>query len=158
MKVFLGATLIIVMALPIAAGAQNVPAHNTAMQPVFTKFGDLKWERTNPEQGSNSPEVAIVHQTPKETELFIRSPKNYHVPRHWHSANETITVLRGTFILKHDGSDERMAIEPGSFAWMPAKMIHEAWTKPDEGALYFITTDGPFDVNWVTPKTAKVGR
>jgi hypothetical protein len=44
--------------------------------------------------------------------------------------------------------------QPGSFAWMPAKMIHEAWTGPDE-ALYFITADGKFDINWVedAPKT-----
>jgi hypothetical protein len=31
---------------------------------------------------------------------------------------------------------------------MPAKMVHEGWTK-EEGAMYFITVDGPFDINWV---------
>jgi hypothetical protein len=41
-----------------------------------------------------------------------------------------------------------MDLTPGSFAYMPAKIIHDAWTK-DEGATFFITVDGPFDINWV---------
>ena len=42
-----------------------------------------------------------------------------------------------------------MALNAGDFGYMPAKMIHEAWTKPDEGAVFLVTTDGAFDVNWV---------
>ena len=51
-------------------------------------------------------------------------------------------------LLANDGSDERADLTPGFFAYMPAKMIHDAWTK-DEGATFFITVDGPFDINWV---------
>ena len=40
------------------------------------------------------------------------------------------------------------ALRAGGFAYMPAKMIHEAWTG-DEGATYFITVDGKWDVNFV---------
>jgi hypothetical protein len=32
-------------------------------------------------------------------------------------------------------------------------MIHEAWTKPDTDALYFITVDGAWDYNEVEPPT-----
>ena len=38
---------------------------------------------------------------------------------------------------------------------MPARMIHEAWTK-DEGATYFITVDGKWDVR--TPSVGQVRR
>jgi quercetin dioxygenase-like cupin family protein len=147
--------LISALALPTPVLAQ-MPSHDAAAATVFLNFKDLKWAKTNPEMGDRSPEVSILHESPQETELLLRSPKNFHVDRHWHSANETITMIHGTFILKHDGSDERVALDqPGSFAWMPAKMIHEAWTGPDEEALYFITTDGKFDINWVevAPKT-----
>ena len=149
MRNWLVAIVLSAAALPTAGNAQNAPAHDDAVHAFSTRFQDLKWEKTNPEQGSNSPEVAILHQDAKETELFIRSPRNYHVPRHWHSSDETITVLRGTFILKHDGSDERMTLNVGDFGYMPAKMIHEAWTGPAEEAVYFVTTDGAFDINWV---------
>jgi hypothetical protein len=39
---------------------------------------------------------------------------------------------------------------------MPSKTIHEAWTKPDEGSLVFITVDGPWDLNLVEGPTAKM--
>jgi quercetin dioxygenase-like cupin family protein len=78
----------------------------------------------------------------------IRAPANAHVPRHWHTANETITVLKGTFVVGHDGSGDKDELTSGSFSYMPAKMIHEAWTK-NEGATYFITVDSAWDVNLV---------
>jgi quercetin dioxygenase-like cupin family protein len=155
MKNLLQALLMSAVAFPLSVLAQT-PSHDAAARAAFLNLKDLKWEKTNPELGDKSPEISILHESPQETELFIRGPKNFHVPRHWHSANETITMIHGTFILKHDGSDERVALDqPGSFAWMPAKMIHEAWTGPDGEALYFITTDGKFDINWVdaAPKT-----
>ena len=130
---------------------QNAPSHDPSSHAMFQKFQDLKWDKTNPEMGSNSPEITIVHVNPatQATELLIRTPKNFHVPRHWHTANETIIVIRGTFIMEHDGSGNRVELDAGSFAYMPAKMIHQAWTKPDEDALYFIAVDGKWDVNWV---------
>ena len=57
-------------------------------------------------------------------------------------------MLKGTFVVAHDGSEEKTALAPGGFAYMPAKMIHEAWTG-DEGAIYFITADGKWDMNFV---------
>jgi hypothetical protein len=148
MKSWLHTLLISAVAFPPSVLAQ-MPPHDASGRAVFLNFKDLKWEKTNPELGDRSPEVSILHENTQETELLLRSPKNFHVDRHWHSANETITMLHGTFILKHDGSNERVVLDqPGSFAWMPAKMIHEAWTTPDEEALYFITTDGKFDINW----------
>jgi hypothetical protein len=34
-------------------------------------------------------------------------------------------------------------------------MVHEAWSKPDEGNLVFITVDGPWDLNLVEGPNAK---
>jgi quercetin dioxygenase-like cupin family protein len=93
--------------------------------------------------------IIPISATPisKATELIIRAPKNFHVPRHWHSANETLTIISGSFTMKHDGSDETVALNTGSYSYMPAKMIHEAWAG-DEGATFFITVDGAWDLNW----------
>ncbi|HXR00062.1 MAG TPA: cupin domain-containing protein [Pseudomonas sp.] len=136
--------------LAISVLALPALAQSSHLEPAFKDFNDLKWERTNPELGDGSPEISILHVNPitKATELIIRTPKDYHVGRHWHSFNETITVIRGTFVVGHDGSEQKVALTPGSYAYMPAKMVHDAWTK-DDGATYFITVDGPFDINWV---------
>lgn len=125
--------------------------------PMFVKFKDVKWEKAIPELGNNSPEIAILRVDPKTqaTQLMIRVPKNFHVPRHWHTANETHTIINGTFIMECEG--KRAELGPGSFNYIPSKMVHQAWTKPNEGTLLFITTDGAWDINWVEgpPKAPK---
>ena len=32
---------------------------------------------------------------------------------------------------------------------MPARMIYEAWTGPDGEAMYLVTVDAAWDINWV---------
>ena len=119
-------------------------------------FQDLKWDRIVPELGGRSPEITILRVDPvtHATQLMIRVPKNSHVPKHWHSANETHTVLSGTFVIECEG--QRVELGSGSFNYVPKKMVHEAWTKANEGALLFITVDKAWDINWVggPPKPA----
>lgn len=75
-----------------------LPLHSSrgqsSAQMLIKPFGDIKWEMIVPELGDQSPEIAFLHVDPqtKATHLMIRVPKNFHVPRHWHSANETHTV------------------------------------------------------------------
>ena len=119
-------------------------------QAIYLKFQDLKWDKIAPELGDRSPEIAILHVDPstQATKLTIRVPKDFHVPKHWHTANETHTILSGTFIMQHEGG-QREGLGPGSFNYVPSKAVHQAWTKPDDGTLLFITVDGAWDVNWV---------
>ena len=119
-------------------------------------LSDLKWNRMFPEMGAKSSEIAILHEDPNThaTQLLIRVPKDFHVPMHWHSANETHTVIEGTFVMECEGN--RVALNAGGFNYMPASMRHEAWTTPTKGVLLFITVDSAWDVNWVNgvPKPA----
>ena len=112
-------------------------------------FNELKWQKIVPELGDRSPEITILRVDPltQATQLMIRVPKNIHVPRHWHTANETHTIVNGTFIIECEG--KRAELASGSFNYVPGKMPHEAWTKPEEGVLLFITVDGAWDIQWV---------
>jgi quercetin dioxygenase-like cupin family protein len=78
---------------------------------------------------------------------MIHVPKSFHVSAHWHSANETHTIVKGTFIMESGGM--RDTLRAGGFNYTPARMIHQAWTPPNEDALLFITVDGAWDVNFV---------
>jgi len=140
-----------------AAAETNQPAHGGAAamsQPIFAKYDDLKWSKILPDLGDSSPEISILHVDPKTqaTKLMIRTPKAIHVRKHWHSANETHTILQGIAILACDGKKSELG--PGSFNYMPAHMIHEAWLPAN--SLTFITVDGAWDVNWIEgpPTTA----
>jgi quercetin dioxygenase-like cupin family protein len=122
-------------------------------QMIFSNYKELKWNKIVPDLGENSPEISVLRIDPKTqaTSLLIRAPKGIHVRKHWHSANETHTVILGTLVFACEG--KRIEQGPGSFNYMPAKMVHEAWLPA--GALVFITVDGAWDNNWVEgPPTA----
>jgi quercetin dioxygenase-like cupin family protein len=144
--------MIVIMSFTVGerAAEPKASAHGTPpdmSQAVFKNFQDLKWNKILPELGENSPEICILQVDPKTqaTKLMIRAPKGIHVRKHWHSANETHTVILGNQVYACEG--QRIDQGPGSFNSMPAKMVHEAWLPA--GALAFITVDGAWDVNWV---------
>jgi mannose-6-phosphate isomerase-like protein (cupin superfamily) len=126
----------------------SAPAHA-----VFTKVRDAKWEKIMPDLGEMSPEIAILRVDPETqaTQLLIRTPKGIHVRKHWHSANETHTMIAGRAVFECDG--KRAELGSGDFNYIPAKMVHEAWLPA--GSLTFITVDSAWDLNWVEgPPTA----
>lgn len=132
--------------------AQPIPG-TASHHPLFVGYQDLTWNRIIPDLGARSPEIAILHVDPttQATELMIRTPAPIHVRKHWHTANETHTIIRGTAVFECDG--QRAELGPGSFNFMPAKMVHEAWLPAD--SLTFITVDRAWDINWVEgPPTA----
>jgi len=126
--------------------AAEEPAASSA-PPMFMKLQDVQWNKILPDLGESSPEIAILRVDPRTqaTQLLIRTPKGIHVRKHWHSANETHTMIIGTASFACEG--KRAEIGPGGFNFMPAKMVHEAWLPA--GSLTLITVDGAWDVNWV---------
>ena len=121
--------------------------------PIFKNVSDLKWDKILPDLGENSPEICFLHIDPKThaTSLLIRTSKAIHVRKHWHTANESHTMIIGMATLACDG--KKFDLNPGGFNFMPAKMVHEAWLPT--GSLTFITVDGAWDINWVEgPPTA----
>ena len=156
--VSLGLTFVLggIQSRALVAQSPPSPQPPPAGHALNLKFNDLKWDRIVPELDERSPEITILRMDPatQATQLMIRIPKNTHVPKHWHSANETHTVLSGTFVIECEG--QRVELGAGSFNYVPKTMAHEAWTRADEGTVLFITVDKAWDINWVggPPKPA----
>ena len=148
MKTFRLVVLLMIIAVSPAAAQMSASPSHDGVPAAYMKFDNLKWQKLVPAEGAGSPDVTFLHVDPKSgaTQLMIRTPKNYHAPRHWHTANEAHTVISGTFIMQDDGG-QRQVLGPGSFNYMPSKMVHQAWTPPNEGCLVFVTVDGPWDLN-----------
>jgi mannose-6-phosphate isomerase-like protein (cupin superfamily) len=132
--------------IAIGLGPNTTPALESD-QPIFQQMSQAQWKKMLPDLGDASPEIAILHVDPNThaTQLLIRSPQALHVRKHWHSANETHTMVIGSATFDCEGN--KVELGPGDFNYMPARMVHEAWTTP--GSVVFITVDGPWDVNWV---------
>jgi len=131
----------------VGATVARTPGDANAEEPIFKKLSDLKWDKILPDLGESSPEICILRVDPKTqaTQLLIRTPKAIHVRKHWHTANESHTMINGTATLACEG--KRVEIGPGGYNYMPAKMVHEAWLPAN--SLTFITVDSAWDINWV---------
>ena len=156
-----GVSNLLLFAAALGAAQSNsggTPATSGASQAMSARYEDLKWQTMVPELGNDSPQISILRVDPKTgaTQLLIRRPKKMHVPMHWHSANETHTMIQGTAIFEHEGKREELG--PGGFNYIPAKMQHQAWTS--EGSVVFITVDGAWDTHWVSgpPTKADLGQ
>lgn len=151
-------SLLVAFTLPAQSSNQHSPAverhaGGSSHDSISSGYDDLKWQPIVPELGANSPQISILRVDPKTgaTQLLIRMPKQMHVPMHWHSANETHTVIKGTMVFEHEG--QRHELGPGGFNYLPARMHHQAWSSDD--ALVFITVDSGWDVNWVSGPPTK---
>src|SRR5713101_608569 len=116
MRPSLRALTIVLASFGIAMGmliaVEPAPAPD---QPMFVKPQDVKWDKILPDLGDSSPEIAILRVDPKTqaTQLLIRTPKGIHVRKHWHTANETHTMISGKAIFACEG--KRMEVGPGGF-------------------------------------------
>ena len=151
-------TLLLSLLAVAALVAQQSSTPVKATQAMGVRYEDLQWQIIVPELGADSPAISILRVNPvtQATHLLIRVPKQIHVPMHWHSANETHTIIRGNWTFEHEGKRDQLG--PGGFNYLPAKMRHQAWASDD--ALVFITVDAAWDVNWVSgpPTKASLGK
>jgi quercetin dioxygenase-like cupin family protein len=152
----LAAVLLAVPASALAQSAGGTPAGcpDPSKCPVSLRAEDIQWTKAFPELGTDGPDLAIVHVNPQTqaTQLLVRATKAAVVPWHWHTANEAITVLEGTFTVECEG--KRIDLGPSSFTYAPARLIHRATFS--EGCTIAISADGPFDINWAgAPPSAK---
>ena len=152
-KLYLASVIAFSFLLSSHAAEPVAPPEAAVKAPEFKNLSDLKWDKILPDLGADSPEICVLHVDPKThaTSLLIRTPKAIHVRKHWHTANESHTMIIGTSTLACDG--KKFDLNPGGFNFMPAKMTHEAWLPTN--SLTFITVDGAWDINWVAgPPTA----
>jgi len=97
--------------------------------------------------------LAVLAGDPFKKGLYtirLQMPDGYHIPAHWHTQTEYVTVISGTFNMgMGDKLDEANGHEmpAGSYAIMPAKMRHYAWTTGD--TMIQIHAMGPFDIFYV---------
>jgi quercetin dioxygenase-like cupin family protein len=161
--IWTGTLLIAALSLPTQVSTQqhSAGAHagGSGGHAMAARYGDLKWQPIVPELGADSPQISVLRVDPKTqaTQLLIHMPKRMHVPMHWHTANETHTMIRGTMVFEHDG--QRHELGSGGFNYLPARTHHQAWSTSDD-ALVFITVDSAWDINWLNgpPTRSNLGQ
>ena len=91
------AIIIAALGLSLTSAAAESINGTPSDQPLFQTLSQAQWKRMLPDLGDASPEIAILRVDPNThaTQLLIRTPQGLHVRKHWHSANETHTMIIG---------------------------------------------------------------
>lgn len=134
-------------ATPKRSGSKASP------ETVSVNAADVKWGAAPPAFPKGA-QLAVLHGDPSakgEFALRFRMPDGYRIAPHWHSKDEQLTVLSGTFILHLGGSLDAPAhdLRTGAYHFLPGKMHHAAEAKGE--TVLEVHGVGPFDIHFLDP-------
>lgn len=136
---FLKPALSLAVVAVLASGALA----QTAAGPVVKPEAAIDWKAS----GSLPPgaEYHLVYEDPKThaVQTLVRMPKGYALPKHAHTADETILVLKGKVTLKF--ADREETLGPGGYAVIPAATTFELKASGFGGASFLAAFNGPYD-------------
>jgi ChrR-like protein with cupin domain len=114
---------------------------------------DVKWGPPPPVLAKGA-QLAVLHGDPSKKGPFamrLKMPDGYKIPPHWHTNDEELTILSGTFLLSMgDKAGENVhTLEVGAYHFLPGKMHHAAAAKGE--VVVEIHGPGPFDIHYLNP-------
>jgi len=139
-------------AAALAADAAKKPdAAKTSA--VSMNEAEIKWGDAPPDLPKGA-QIAVLHGDPSKKAPFtvrLKMPEGYKIPPHWHTKDEQLTILSGTFILHMGDTMEAPATElaAGGYHFLPGKMHHAAETKGE--TILQLDGMGPFDIHYLNP-------
>ena len=112
---------------------------------IAAESADLKWGPC-PSGMPEGCEIALLHGDPAKpnADIFLRVPAGAAIAPHWHSSAERMILAGGRLAVKYQGSAEAV-LEPGTYAYGPARLPHQAECRSAEPCTLFIAFEGPVD-------------
>lgn len=118
---------------------------DTLKQVVVVKAANVKWGDHPYVQGAK---MCVESGDPAKgpAVVMMKFPKGITVPAHWHTSDETVTVVSGAATF---GTGETIdaskgtEVGPGSYAIIPGKSPH--WVITKEDFVITVTLDKPAD-------------
>jgi quercetin dioxygenase-like cupin family protein len=155
------ALLTLALAIPLASTAHQDPVKKDPAKPaptsaakdaVVVKAADVKWADHPSVPGAK---MAVESGDPAKgpAVVLIKFPKGSTVPPHWHTANETVTVVSGSSVF---GSGETAdaakgtELSSGSYIVIPSKSPH--WAIIKEELVISVAMDQPSDFHLCSEK------
>jgi hypothetical protein len=141
----------------LAVASADTPTKNAAKkakpkaEPVFVIATDIKFGPAPP-QLPKGAEVGVLYGDPTKAAPFtirIKMPDGYKIPPHWHSRDENLTILAGTFVLHMGDTMDAPAHEliAGGYHFLPGKMHHAAEARGE--VVVQVSGTGPFDIHYL---------
>ena len=83
------------------------------------------------------------------SDMYMKVSAGTVIPWHWHSAGETLYMQQGEMTAEMWKGADKHALKPGSFASLPARMIHQATCVSKQDCVFFNHVSGKFDIHFV---------
>ena len=120
---------------------------------IFMNDTEIKWGEAPPDLPRGA-QIAVLSGDPSRKAPFalrFRMPNGYKIPGHWHTQDEHLTVLSGTFVLHMGDNLDAPAHElgAGAYHFLPGKMHHAAEAKGE--TILQLHGVGPFDIHYLNP-------
>jgi hypothetical protein len=122
---------------------------------MYMNTSEIKWGDAPPSLPKGA-KIAVLSGDPGKPGPFVarlQVPASYKIAPHYHSTDEDLTVISGSF---HLGEGDKMEmkggheIKAGGFHHLPAKTHHYAYSKGP--TVIQINAMGPFDIVYIDPK------
>lgn len=122
----------------LVAQADNGMAYGTPSKSKFVNMPNLP----------NCVKVAVERGDPSKgpSVLLLKFEPGCTIPWHWHTAGETLIIVKGTGTMQmKDGQPTPAGV--GDFVYLPGKMVHTFRSKTP--VLLYDLPDGAFDIHYV---------
>ena len=140
-------------AQPTQAEATQVPAGQTPQAAeaqaralaLTARDPQLRWSPC-PEFMPEGCAIAVLHGDPNQdnADVFFRVPAGADIPLHWHTSAERMVLVEGDLQVTYAGQDP-VDMRPGTYAYGPAKLPHEARCSQAGACTLFIAFEQPLD-------------
>jgi hypothetical protein len=138
---------------------QNQVVISDPSQPILMSSQEPEWT-VAPSVLPEGAMMSIIDGDPSQPAPFtirLKLPANYQIQAHWLPVDEHLTVVSGALnIGMGDKLDYKKGktLDMGSFARLPARMNHYAWTT--EETIIQLQGLGPWGINYVEGDKSKV--
>ena len=131
-----------------AAPAQPaVGQAQTQASSIEVDFDHIQWVALTKTDPKVYTATLKIDDSTGATQMLWKFPANAVGPCHWHTANESNVVVKGSITMRHMGA-AGATLGIGGFSYVPKKMNHQLTTGPTE-TVVFSSLDGRFDLNIV---------
>ena len=151
----LGKTIAVsLVAVILGSFASSVLPQGASESHVSINPKDIKWGAAPPSMPKGA-KIAVLQGDPSKPGPFVirlMVPTGYKIPPHWHTQDESLTVISGTFYFgTSDKVETSMAhtLTAGGFQFLSGKDHHYLVAKSQ--AVIQVNGNGPFDITYVSP-------
>jgi hypothetical protein len=143
----------LLIAAPAAFAAEKAKVLEAKAPAVSVNEGDIQWGDAPPDLPKGA-QMAVLHGDPSKKAPFtlrLKMPDGYKIPPHWHTKDEQLTILSGTFVLHMGDTMDAPAsnLSASGYHFLPGKMHHAAEANGE--TILQLDGMGPFDIHYLDP-------